>query len=95
MFREKEERTVITRGEIAKKLKHDARLELILSVVIGLPVALLFLLLAAEIGNKVIYGVDAHTPEAFRDTETYKKAEEFRKSFGLELTDEIKLIKRG
>ena len=54
-----------------------------------------FFSIAAEIGNKVIYGVDAHTPEAFRDTETYKKAEEFRKSFGLELTDEIKLIKRG
>ena len=55
MFREKDERTVITRGEIAKKLKHDARLELILSVVIGLPVALLFLLLAAEIGNILLY----------------------------------------
>jgi len=52
-----------------------------------------FFKIAAEIGNKVIYGVDAHVPTFFTDTaETFKKVEEFRKNLGLELTDEINLI---
>ena len=50
--------------------------------------------IAAEIGNTVIYGVDAHTPEAFFDKDTFAAAEKFRKDLGLELTDEIRLIKR-
>ena len=51
-----------------------------------------FFKIAAEVGNKVIYGIDAHTPEFLGIVDTFQKAEEFRKSFGLELTDEIKTI---
>ena len=51
-----------------------------------------FFKLAAKYGNKVIYGVDAHTPGFFNDKDTFAKAEKFRESLGLKLTDEIKTI---
>lgn len=52
-----------------------------------------FFKIAAEVGNTVIYGVDAHVPTAFFDTaETYVRIEEFRNKLGLPLTDEIKLL---
>ena len=52
-----------------------------------------FFKIAAEVGNTVIHGVDAHVPTAFADTaETFIRIEEFRNKFGLALTDEIKLL---
>ena len=52
-----------------------------------------FFKIAAEVGNTVIHGVDAHEPTAFADTaETFIRIEEFRNKFGLALTDEIKLL---
>lgn len=52
-----------------------------------------FFKIAAEVGNNVIYGVDAHVPTAFADTaEAYIRIEKFRNNLGLALTDEIKLL---
>lgn len=52
-----------------------------------------FFKIAAEVGNTVIYGVDAHVPTAFTDTaETFNQIEIFRNKLGLALTDEIKLL---
>ena len=55
MYHEKEEKTVITRWEIAKKLTRHARLELIVTAILGPLFAALFLALAVEISNILLY----------------------------------------
>ncbi len=52
-----------------------------------------FYKIAAEVGNDVIIGCDAHQPQALSDTFWQKKAREFAESFGLHVLDGIKLIK--
>ena len=52
-----------------------------------------FYKIAAEVGNNVVIGCDAHKPEALSDVFWQKKSREFAESFGLNVLDEIKLIK--
>lgn len=46
-----------------------------------------FFKIAAETGNEIIYGRDAHRPDAFFDTETEAKADEWTAQLGLERTE--------
>lgn len=48
--------------------------------------------IAGEVGNKVIFGFDAHTPERAYDGESIEKAKKLVKKFNLKLIDEINLI---
>ncbi len=50
-----------------------------------------FFSIAAEYGCKVIYGIDAHTPESIGRRDVYQKAEAFREKYSLELVDTIDL----
>lgn len=49
--------------------------------------------IAKKEGNKFIYGVDAHEPEAFFDTEGPTIASEFIKKHGITVLEDIKLRK--
>ncbi len=53
----------------------------------------IFWSIVGEVGNRVVFGFDAHTPERAYDGESLKKAETMVKKFGLNLIDEIKLKK--
>lgn len=46
-----------------------------------------FLQIAADIGNKIVLGVDAHTPQAFLDTQTKERALALIQELGLQLID--------
>ncbi len=46
-----------------------------------------FFRIAAEVGNQVIFGRDAHDPKVFFDTETEKRALEMVQRLGLKLVD--------
>lgn len=48
-----------------------------------------FFKIAAEVGNSVILGVDAHDPEAFACPEVLDHAYEYLNSLGLNIVDEI------
>ena len=45
--------------------------------------------IAGEVGNKVIFGCDAHSAERAYDGESLKKAEKIAEKFGLTVIDEI------
>lgn len=47
--------------------------------------------IAGEVGNKVIFGFDAHTPERAFDSQSLIKAKEIVKKYDLILVDEINL----
>lgn len=47
--------------------------------------------IAAEVGNKAICGVDAHTPDNFDCNETYQLALKLAKEWGVEVLDDILL----
>ena len=49
--------------------------------------------IVGEIGNKVIFGFDAHTAERAYDSESIEKANEIVKKYSLNLVDEIELKK--
>jgi len=51
--------------------------------------------LVAEIGNEVLIGVDAHSPNDFKDTQNYQEAEALLIKLGVQLIDSIPLIQRG
>jgi len=53
-----------------------------------------FFKVAAEVGNTVILGIDAHTPEMMDCQETYDIAMKMVDKLGLNLTDKIKLSMR-
>ena len=46
-----------------------------------------FFQIAAEVGNRVVLGVDAHDPNAFLDTQTQERALALVKELGLKLVD--------
>jgi len=46
---------------------------------------------AARIGNKVIFGVDAHTPEVFLNKKLFEKAEEFARAAGLKPLESLEI----
>ena len=46
-----------------------------------------FFTIAAEVGNEVIFGIDAHTPEAFSAVEVEKKALRMVNELGLKLVE--------
>lgn len=48
--------------------------------------------IAAEIGNRVIIGVDAHNPVNLRDQKRIETAEKLLKGLGITVTEEIKLL---
>lgn len=48
-----------------------------------------FFAVAAEIGNEVILGRDAHSPDAFFDKETEEKALDMARELGLNITEKI------
>lgn len=48
-----------------------------------------FFKIAAEVGNGIVLGVDAHSPESFLDEEQYKKAKEMVEKFGLKLLEKL------
>ena len=50
-----------------------------------------FLKIAAEVGNTMILGCDAHRPEALADTATQEKGRALAKKYGLQVTEEIRL----
>lgn len=50
-----------------------------------------FFELAAEVGNKIIIGVDAHDPEALCNTASFEEASRKVKSFGLEIVDSLEI----
>lgn len=52
-----------------------------------------FLQIAANVGNKIILGIDAHRKEAFAEAQSvFCKVKERIEKFGLEITDKIKLL---
>ena len=55
--------------------------------------SILFFAIAKQIGNKVIIGVDAHESQSLLDKDTYDKAYQFIKDFGLILTEDIKFLR--
>ncbi len=48
--------------------------------------------IAAEYKPLTVIGVDAHTPEAYGETELYERAKLFLSGLGLEVTDKIKFF---
>jgi len=46
-----------------------------------------FFQIAKEVGNKVVLGVDAHTPQTFSDNQTEKRALDMIQELGLQLID--------
>ena len=48
--------------------------------------------LVAEYKATAIIGIDAHTPDAYRDAETIAKAEQTLAALGIPVTDEIRLL---
>jgi histidinol-phosphatase (PHP family) len=48
--------------------------------------------LAAEYRATAIIGIDAHTPDAYRDTQTIAAAEQYLADLGIPVTDEIRLL---
>ena len=48
-----------------------------------------FFRIAGEVGNTVIYGCDAHSPDAVWKPETEREADALREEFGLKLTPEM------
>ncbi len=46
---------------------------------------------AAEVGNTLILGVDAHEPERFMQLDVVERAERLIEKYGISITDEIKL----
>ena len=48
-----------------------------------------FFKIAAEVGNGIVLGVDAHSPESFLDEEQYKKANGMVEKLGLNLLGKI------
>lgn len=49
--------------------------------------------IAAELGPKVVVGIDAHTPEAYLNSELFKMGYENVKKLGLEVTDKIRFFR--
>ncbi len=49
--------------------------------------------IAAEYKPLTVIGIDAHFPDAYKDTEAHEKAEEFLEKLGLEITDKIRFFK--
>lgn len=49
-----------------------------------------FLKIAAEVGNTMILGCDAHWPEALTDTATQEQGKALATKYGLKLTEEIR-----
>ena len=45
----------------------------------------------AEVGNKVIFGLDAHCTEHLRNVDSYRKAMEIVDKYALNLVDDIGL----
>ena len=52
-----------------------------------------FFRIAGKVGNKIIYGIDAHRPEVFSDKETEQKADAWLSEFGLERTENIDICR--
>ncbi len=48
--------------------------------------------IAGEYKALTVIGVDAHTPEAYSESELYEKAKETLDSYGLEITDKIRFF---
>ena len=49
--------------------------------------------IAGEYGVKAVIGIDAHTPEAYFESDLYKEAEEFLSRCGVILTDKIRFFR--
>ncbi len=47
--------------------------------------------IAAEVGNKAIIGIDAHTPESYLREEIFQQAQEHLKQLNMHVVDEIEL----
>ena len=43
--------------------------------------------------NRIIIGTDAHEPGALSDTKTYNRAYTYLKESGLEITEDIKMLR--
>lgn len=43
--------------------------------------------------NRIIIGTDAHEPSALKDTKTYNRAYAYLKESGLEITEDIKMLR--
>ena len=50
-----------------------------------------FWAMAGEMGASVIFGCDAHTPEALNDEETYRKAQAIQQKYGLRVQETLTL----
>ena len=51
-----------------------------------------FFKIAAEVGNKIVIGCDAHSPNVFEDAEGLKRCIEKTESLGLEIVSHVELI---
>ena len=49
--------------------------------------------IAAEVGNRTIIGIDAHKPSSLSDVQRFDEAHDFLTSLGLEVVDDIPLLK--
>lgn len=52
-----------------------------------------FFSIAADVGNKIIYGQDAHRPDVFFDLDTEMEADKMLSYFGLERTESIDITR--